>query len=344
MSVSVAAALAKLLTSVGGADPNAADAKGETPLIAAVRAAASSTPMSDVPAAFVSALLDVGADPNKVNSARESPLSLALGKPELMRLLLSSPRTADSSSRDSPPPAPAQLIAKTDQDDRSRAEVEASADLTLAAVGGESASAVTRTARPPIAGLRAAADPNIRLARGNTALHLAAAVLDATSVSLLLSAGANPWIHNDAGDLPLKVAAAAGSAAEDVQPLQGGPDRRTAEVTGDVGRTEIATAAAAAAIAADLTSRMDLLKAERRAALVDGSAMGGEDEGAGPTTPQTTPLAGGGDGGPATLIEAEAVVARPTAIREKPMNLVLSHVLASAVEAEDRLLQVHWAG
>ena len=165
-----------------GADPNARDGNGATPLH---NAAAFSEN-----AAVVVALLDAGADPNAPNIAGLTPLHWKALRRDANAAIVAAllDGGADPNARDHTGDTPLHMV--------------------------------LRSGRSPVvvvALLDAGADPNARdPSDGATPLHTAAEGIrgNPAIVTVLLGAGADPTLKNDAGQTPLEAARSSFRAAE----------------------------------------------------------------------------------------------------------------------------------
>ena len=170
-----------------GADPNTRGQSGRTPLYMAA---------DFKNAALVGVLLEAGADPNLTTDRGESPLEAAAlyGEPEVIRLLLAAGAAVDNrNSRDGSSP------------------------LHKAVLGEDAALRAT-----PL--LEAGANPRARNENGDTPLHVAAPASDTAVVSLLVGAGAELTTRNERGETPLEVARLHANVPVALQLLELGAD------------------------------------------------------------------------------------------------------------------------
>ena len=180
-----------------GADPNAQDKRGNTPLHMAFLPLARRLPWQGhiiVNAEshmqrerMISRLIAYGADPNIKNADGDTVLILALklaARPRIIELLLA--HDADPNTQDKRGTPALVLTLSTYDEYYDRDDTEEIIDLLL----------------------RAGADPNGRGAKGRTALHLAAENPHFQVVQSLLDGGADPNSQDEDGDTPLHTAAA----------------------------------------------------------------------------------------------------------------------------------------
>jgi len=200
-----------------GADPDARDEQGWTPLYAAASA--------DRPAA-VRALLEAGADPDALTDDGASPLHAAAvhAGPEVIALLADAgvdPNGLDGNSR-----APLHHAVRRGWASRIRDEMRKERwKLRTSAL------------------LEAGADLNVRTATGDTPLHLSIQLResaergDTTALSWLVRAGADLNPRNEMGQTPLHAARALHNLPAMRKLLELGADP---ELRDDVGRTAVA--------------------------------------------------------------------------------------------------------
>ena len=154
-----------------GADPNAPDENGDTPLHLAVSRCGRKFAVLDI----VYALLEHGARPNAYNPAGATPLHLAAAKTDDATVWTLLEHYADPLARDPRGQTP----------------------LHYAAAAGKWRVAELLAGRGGV---------NAKDYEGNTPLHLAAAAGEVAATMGLLERGADPWARNNEGELPIDVA------------------------------------------------------------------------------------------------------------------------------------------
>ncbi|HEY6941852.1 ankyrin repeat domain-containing protein [Dokdonella sp.] len=254
-----------------GADPNARDAQGRTPLHAAIRA---DTPLA---VALLKPLLASGANPEIANANGETVLGLALarGEPELSYWL-----TWDRwplplrRLRDADLPAAA---ATGDGEAVSRL---LALGLPVNAEDAQGATAIVRAAGAGHAALlvqllAAGADVEHRTRSGMHCLGAAVAAGRETTVRTLLSHGTAPDLRIAGGATPLMIAAANGDERTAAALLEAGAN---AEARDDHGTTPLLAAAQAAFEGSD-TARADAMfeRLLRAGARLDARNDAGQD-------------------------------------------------------------------
>ena len=192
-----------------GADPNTPDGQGRTPLHAAAAVEG---------AAVIRALLEAGADPHALTDDGSSPLHSAAisGKPEAVDLLISA--GADPSGM-------------TDSSRTPLHHAIRHPELAWSAYRGD-----TLWSRRAFTLLDAGTDPHARTEEGDTPLHLLASGqrFDALLVSRLVRAGADVGARNHQGQTPLHMARARDRFAAVRQLLELGADPEARDSAGTV--------------------------------------------------------------------------------------------------------------
>ena len=194
-------AIQKLSSS--GADVNLMNAKGETPLMAAVRHCIGAVPL----------LVDAGADVNQANRSGQTPLLRAarMRATEAVLVLLAS--GADVNHQNKAGNTVLHVLARAREvpSDLLRAVLTQDAELELKNRAGETplVTAIEHGSVDMVAELiSAGADISVRRARGHPLLNtlISCDAQDLAKLELLLKAGADPGIGVASGALPLALA------------------------------------------------------------------------------------------------------------------------------------------
>ena len=189
----------------GGADPNARNLIGYTPLHLASQSGT---------VEMVAALLAAGADPNARQVSGDTPLHFAsfYGRVEIVRALLGAGAEVDARTDNGR--TPLHGAARPGSAQSMAALLAAGADVNVRSDDGETPLhrvAADGSAQSTAALLAAGAEVDARTADGETPLHRAAAYGSAQNIAVLLAAGAEVDARSDDGRTPLHRGAASGS-------------------------------------------------------------------------------------------------------------------------------------